>query len=96
MHPRVHINPGGHALNGPAECWVLGHFDKYIVQAKAEITLVERNPGEDAKSPHRVSSGFGVTSLLHYIDANAHLHLHSLDQPHGLGNRESKYVSSIE
>lgn len=95
VHPRVYINPGGHALNGPAECWVMGHFDKYVVQPKAEICLVERNPGEDAASPHRVSSGFEVTSLLHYINVNVHFHLYFLDQPHGLVNRESHNVSFV-
>lgn len=68
MQPRVQINPGGYALNGPAECWVLGHFDEYAIHPMAEILFVERNPGEDVKSPHRVSSGFEGTSFLHYIN----------------------------
>lgn len=60
MYPTALINPGGHALHGPSECWVLSHFDKYVVQPEAEIWLVERNPGEDAKSIPRVSSDFEV------------------------------------
>lgn len=45
-----------------------GPFDECAVYPMAEILFVERNPGEDVKSPHRVSSGFEGTSFLHCIN----------------------------
>lgn len=64
--------------------WVLSHFDKYVVQPKARIWLVERNPGEDTKSIHRVSSDFEATMY----DQPFTLSMRS----HGLGNGESKCI----
>ena len=79
------INPECHALNGPAGCWMLSLFDKFVVQPKAEIWLMEMNPGEDAKSIQRVISDFEVTMY----DRPFILSM----QSRGLGNGESKIYS---